>query len=803
MALTTVDVGATFDISRLLAELSSDRSASRFLELDSCRSSLEMILEKLLPLLSQMSLGFHSGRYCIVDAFSAFVQCGDRQVNVPFGDVSALADLLFQELEGAIRNLAAFIPSTVVIWLLRCCIKLLTPLGFNQSFVLKKSQVLHSLLAKLCCPVEASMLLCGDRDVSYCKRLVSREYTVSTDRVVRSRIEVCNELINASTMGLHICCPMLEVFIDEFLMNQDFQQCLKTADSITCASKKLFKSQHIYGEVENVLEVVSAHFLHFFSDEAAITRFCQTLFWSCSGNIRLSELSLSSAMVLLGIIANTAATYLLEAHVISLVSKSIGIHMYPHHKKEDLDIHMLSCVSAFEVSVDLYMKHLSVLEVINSYLKADNSFDLSEKEPYVFGFGMPTAFGSFVQPVTSGRIDLQSLKFAESCSSTFHKKFYSFDLMSSTLAYIEDIEPLSDPSFSKETSKILNYITLKCLTSLRKDTSLNIAEEEFSGKICYLAALLKLMGCSLLQIVNQMRGSHNGHSLKTLNDYANCREYDFIAVILGSFGHWRQQSGMVSFGAMSKHLEKYKRTKIAIEHFFSLLLFCYETGPEFLWKSCIFVLMVLINLLVFEEGNLDACNSILQQPTSHCLQNFFKSKIHQMALRESSLLVASHMMRIRNVSLQKSSALHALKRTKIQDETFRQPRQFLVNKRIKNVASKNSSLLVVSNMKKIKSRVRRELETTGFTEREDEDGDKACNGEAFIQPILGMEEKGKRPSDYEELADFIVCKHGKDYKSWLNSRKIFRWWSYEKAAMGRQLKKRKLKSLLWGFSVPS
>ncbi|KAF3792445.1 hypothetical protein EJ110_NYTH11541 [Nymphaea thermarum] len=752
MALRPMADGATCDISRMVAELSSSssssaRSANGFL--DHCRSAREAVIEKLLPFLSQMSLGFHSSRCCIVNAFSALVPCGDRQVKVTFGDVSALSDLLFEELEGAIRNIASFLASPTVISLLRCCIKLLTPLGFNQSFVLKKCQVLHSLLAKLCCQVEASMLLFGDKEVSYWKRSISREYTVSTDGVLKSRIEVSNEFIDASAIGLDVLCPILEVFVDELLMNQDFQQYLMTTDSITSVSKKLFKSQHTYGNVANVLEVVSAHFLHFFSDESAVTKFSKTLFWSCNGNLKPSELSLSSAMVLLGIIANTAATYLLKTHVISLVAKSIGICMNLHHKKEDLGIHMLSYVSAFEVSVDLYLKHSSVLEVIDHYLKADNSFDLSEKERSAFGFGMATAFESFVQPVTSGRIDLQSLKFAESCSPIFDKKFYSFDLMSATLSYINDIKPLFDPSFTKEISEILNCITLKCLTSVRKDTSLKIAEEETAGKICYLSALLKLMGCSLLQIVYQIRGSHNASSLKTLNDYAHCREYHFIADILGSFRHWRPQSGIIASGALLKHPETHKETKLVIVHFCSLLLFCYETGSKFLWKSCIFVLMVFINLLVFEEGNVDALNSILQQPAPYCPRNYFKSKIYQ------------------------------------------------------DMASRKSSQLVLSNVRKTKSQFRGEPKTTDLIEREDEDGDKACNGEAFIESILGMEEKGKRPRDYEELADFIVCKHGKDYKSWLNSRKIFRSWSHEKAALARQQKKRKLKRLLWGLNDES
>jgi len=68
--------------------------------------------------------------------------------------------------------------------------------------------------------------------------------------------------------------------------------------------------------------------------------------------------------------------------------------------------------------------------------------------------------------------------------------------------------------------------------------------------------------------------------------------------------------------------------------------------------------------------------------------------------------------------------------------------------------------------------------TDSFTSCNDKDGtEKACNGEMFLNSIL---EDPKKLSDYDELADFLECKTGKNYSKWLNGREIFRGRRYKK-----------------------
>lgn len=62
-----------------------------------------------------------------------------------------------------------------------------------------------------------------------------------------------------------------------------------------------------------------------------------------------------------------------------------------------------------------------------------------------------------------------------------------------------------------------------------------------------------------------------------------------------------------------------------------------------------------------------------------------------------------------------------------------------------------------------------------------------CNGEMFLHCII---KNPTKLSDYDELADFLECKKGEDYSSWLNRRSKYRKWKYQKLTDLRKLKKK-------------
>lgn len=64
--------------------------------------------------------------------------------------------------------------------------------------------------------------------------------------------------------------------------------------------------------------------------------------------------------------------------------------------------------------------------------------------------------------------------------------------------------------------------------------------------------------------------------------------------------------------------------------------------------------------------------------------------------------------------------------------------------------------------------------------------EETCNGEMFLDCVI---EYPQKLSDYAELADFLECRTGKDYSSWLNGRRVYRRWRYQKIMEVRKIKK--------------
>lgn len=62
--------------------------------------------------------------------------------------------------------------------------------------------------------------------------------------------------------------------------------------------------------------------------------------------------------------------------------------------------------------------------------------------------------------------------------------------------------------------------------------------------------------------------------------------------------------------------------------------------------------------------------------------------------------------------------------------------------------------------------------------------EETCNGELYLDCTLS-----KNVPDYDELADFIVCREEKDYSSWLNKRQIYRRQKFHKIRGSKKFKK--------------
>ncbi|KAF8411882.1 hypothetical protein HHK36_004440 [Tetracentron sinense] len=669
--------------------------------------------------------------------------------NVVFGQVSIYSDI--------------WGPPEELTLLLRCCMVILRLLEFDQNLLLQKCQILLEILSKLCSPDVMLHISCiagrnKNSAISF-KRSVSRECTYSSDGGITSSVEEFDAslcFIEQSDLFLPFLCSIHEVFVDELLVHRPLRQYFMIFDTVSCTSEKLFMCHGSDGDSDNVLEVISAHFILSYCDEKAFVRFLNRLFWLHGEDFRIPELSLTGAMALLGSSVMLSAPQIFQVHLISLISESIGIDMAS--KDTRLDPRRMNCyISALERSVILYTKHISSLQLCDLPIAANSEFVSCDK-PWLLGREFQPSFESYIRPVTNNIINLLSTKLDDSwnlysCDMSSRTKT---DLMTASIAYMKENQYVLDKSFRDEILSILSCIIYRTFSGDLGDTVLLENGDVSQQEMYRLASILKLMSSSMLQTTWCMRQSGNSGCLKTLKDYSLCREYDFIVGFIGCFRKFEvhQPIQKLLYDVMETYPARHKETKLMLMHFSGLLLLSFDRGLEFLSKGCIFMMMTLMNLFIFEEGNLDALRPLL---------GFGKEPLSSGSspVKDPEALVG-----------QKPSLIVASKFQKIQILYLR-------------------TATLAGNSVGTRDGEPEDLENTLLKDVQED----TCDGEIFIKCI--KERHGKQ-SDFDDLADFIECKQGKDYSSWLKDRQKYRKWKCEKMTVVRKERKKKSWKLMKG-----
>lgn len=70
-----------------------------------------------------------------------------------------------------------------------------------------------------------------------------------------------------------------------------------------------------------------------------------------------------------------------------------------------------------------------------------------------------------------------------------------------------------------------------------------------------------------------------------------------------------------------------------------------------------------------------------------------------------------------------------------------------------------------------------------------EEAEETCSGEIFLKCLL---DESKGSSSYDDIADFVEYKRGKDYTQWMKNRQRYRKWKSQKLAVLRWKKKKKI-----------
>eukprot|EP00268_Persea_americana_P049906 TRINITY_DN5391_c0_g1_i3.p1 TRINITY_DN5391_c0_g1~~TRINITY_DN5391_c0_g1_i3.p1 ORF type:complete len:662 (-),score=92.06 TRINITY_DN5391_c0_g1_i3:315-2300(-) len=582
------------------------------------------LLRRLYYLFLQLSLDSSFRQYKFGDRFSMDIWNKYFVVNLKFEDMVRLSDMLFNEVRRQFGLLVSgvglppemtsstdnnqhfniMIPFEHFALLLRCCMAILQLLEFDPSVVLEKCQILLTILERLCSLdliLHAACHKVQSGESIFCfKKSVSHEckYTLDDAAVscIREELDASMHFAKQGCSSVALLCSILEVFTDELLVHHHLREHFVQANRVSFTKERLFICEGGYGDI--VLEVISAHFLLSVSGESGINGFPETLFWSYDKDFKIPQLSVTAAMAMLGTSAVYTAPEVLQAHLISLASESIGIEKPPENMKLN-PLLLNSYILAFELSVNLYTR-CNLTFRMGSWVM----------EPCIMDRVSGSTFKAYVQPDTYVKIHSQLSKLIDPCHPCFRCMFSrpKSDMLSASIEYIKENDSIIDKSCRDEACLILNYVIEMILCGDMGVKVPHHQEEINRQELYFLAAALKLMSCSLLQVVWCMRSYGTAGGLKTLKDFFDCQEYDLITTIVSCFGQCivNQPIQRTLLGVMGTYPARHKDSKLVLVHFAGLLSFSFDAGVDFLWKDNIFVMMALMNLLFFEEGNLDA-----------------------------------------------------------------------------------------------------------------------------------------------------------------------------------------------------
>nr|XP_010934362.1 uncharacterized protein LOC105054525 isoform X2 [Elaeis guineensis] len=694
---------------------------------------LYCLLLKLSPDASCLQGGFG-------DSTSLFVSSPWLQTRIEFAEIVNLSDLLFKELREQLEQLlpAVQVPPSLVagekkigceaspqafLPLLRCCAIMLRFLEFDLSLVLERCDILLAVLRRLPAPNLPSHL-------HECARVLDGVDTEA--RVPRPAF----------------CPAVLEVFIDEFLVQPQLRKHFIMTDYVSATTDKLLASHGINGDISAVQELVSGHFLLTYYHESTFSGFIHSLSWTDEVDDMIPELGLDAALTLLGSCTMFTLPPMLQAHLILLASRCIGVQR-PTDNKPDDEL-MGRYILAFELSVKLYVNYTSNLDLIDKYIG------------FVGQSGSRTtkSLDSYLRSVTRNMLNYQIDKLVDFCHSHSQGMLSGTkaDILSNSVAYIRGNHHVVDEMCRDETCLFLNLITLGILPGEIEESTSDKRGDKIQQEIYCLAAVLKLMSSALLQIVWNLRQNGCLHGVKTLKDYTICKEYDFILSIISCFGKYdaNQLVQNILLDVMGMHPVQHEGAMLMLAHFVCLSSYSFHRRLGFLWKGCIFMMMTIMNLLLLEEGSLDAFSPSLSNMKDAALhhsplEKSPKSLVH----RRSSAIIASSLQNIQTLYL----------RDNIRCLTYGKQRIDAGERNLGETQDGQSGILSIIPTEDLG----RHCPSTNEAD--------TCNGEAFIECLPGYH---KNPSEWDDLVDFIECKRGKDYSSWMRKRKRFRRWQHER-----------------------
>ncbi|XP_014754582.1 uncharacterized protein LOC100832638 isoform X2 [Brachypodium distachyon] len=329
------------------------------------------------------------------------------------------------------------------------------------------------------------------------------------------------------------------------------------------------------------LELMSHYFISFVHDEVGFEQFFSALSWSEKGIRHTPEFGLAGAISLVRRSYWFSMPVIPQAHFVLLASRCVG--------SGDLDMHL----QVFRHAMEAYLIYLPELSVFDRCSTVKSPFSC---------FANRRLLNSPIPDATSQKLNCQINRFllfckAHSDDSPHVKEKDIFDVCVSFIEENQHVFPEQSRKDAVTVVKIIVYNIMDCA----KQKEMHRFDSKVSEEIIYIAAVLKLIGSSFLEILHcsrQMRvpddKNHENHIVVCISETIRLLgRYEADGLPIGDL-----------FGLIVKPVDRERASVVMLFHFASLLVFCLRMGFGFLWRGCIIMMMLAMNLVIDEERSL-------------------------------------------------------------------------------------------------------------------------------------------------------------------------------------------------------
>lgn len=369
-----------------------------------------------------------------------------------------------------------------------------------------------------------------------------------------------------------------------------------------------FNDRYIYATIgapqcppdfHTVLELVCNHFISSLEGKGGFQAFLSALSWSGNELQGPPEISLREALSLINTTHQFSMPGVVRAHLLLLASRCVSGPDPRSHLlaiEHRMNLHM-DYLPPFECCMNLYVAYLPALGIF-SRTGGVRMRTQAEKRPLTCCIKQLThqklenkvdGLLSFFQAHIGGDMPISD-------SGIFN--------ISDRL--IEKNHHLLHGEYRQQATLLLMSILTKILCCA-KQNEVHESDAEMTEEVICLAAVLRLMGSLLAQILNHLGQMRADDHSNNANHIKHCSEYSILCSMIRLFGQYEANElhRCDVIGTIPQPLDRESASMQMLAHFASLSVFCARRRLGFLWRLCIVMMMMAMNLVILEIESMD------------------------------------------------------------------------------------------------------------------------------------------------------------------------------------------------------